>query len=282
MRFFEKINSDQTRKLFLRVVVFLVVVYLFIYFTLPLFGLPIATEVLTVLYNMFIAIAITSALAEARVSGVMPIVESSINRMRGRSKAKQNAEKEDREHEIGVEVESADTSESNKPSSVAGVNLYTKYKERFVGLTEFEGLKHNPRIIEIFKQLGWYDYYQMKRDEDSWCASLPALILRLEGIAKSVTRPTAAAKSFLKVGKEISVETAESVLNNSEEDFLMVAVFHSPNRGPNAGHVIMIESITDGIASYGAGNESNQFREGKRSLKRPDLAGIRYISKSNF
>lgn len=214
------------------------------------------------------------SVAASRVIG--PTVTDFVNNKR--AKGKDNPEENPETHVVEETIKT-------HAKAKTGINLLDKYIQDYVGLTEFEGLKHNPRIIEIFKRLGWFDYYQMKTDEHSWCASIPADILKRESFPTTTTKPSAAAKSFLTIGQEITVAEAAKILDEGhDEDYLMVAVFHRPSGGPNAGHVIMLKHIDKRqMATYAAGNESNKFTSsGTRSLQKGDLAGIRLITKSNL
>ncbi len=132
------------------------------------------------------------------------------------------------------------------------------YAREDLGVWEWKGDEHNPKIIQYFKDVG---HTWVKDDETAWCASFVGAMLKKAGIPNTGALN---ARSYLDWGEPVSVEEAR------EGD---IVVFSRGDPNGWRGHVGFLVGLEkDGVAVLG-GNQSNQVNIKDYSLDR--LLGIR-------
>lgn len=135
-------------------------------------------------------------------------------------------------------------------------NLLTAMQS-YRGMCEIKGSKHNKKLLALAKKAG-FDWYT--QDEIPWCAVMMNICCM---IAEIPGTKSAMAKSFLKWGKPVNLETARKNIGT------VIAIFHrGESENDPSGHVTVVESISeDGTYIHGiGGNQSDCVRTSKMMI----------------
>lgn len=113
---------------------------------------------------------------------------------------------------------------------------------KYFGLKEEPGVKHNPKVVEMFARVG---HPEIKDDETSWCAAFVGSVLLDAGL-----KGTGAlnARSYLKWGKA-------KELKDAEKGDIVVFWRNSPTSWE--GHVSFFHEQKDGLVYVLGGNQKN-------------------------
>jgi len=155
----------------------------------------------------------------------------------------------------------------NEPTGVEKLELI-ELAEKELGVKEIQGSQHNPRIIEYGKIADIEGY---GADEIPWCAVFVNAMCELAGIERSYS---AVAKSFLKVGEEVS---AKEVLKDPSNT---VAIFHRGNSSRDwRGHVAIVESVDKSLnfCTCIGGNQNNEVTRRTFDISGWRFAGFRKL-----
>ena len=115
---------------------------------------------------------------------------------------------------------------------------------KMYGVTEVRGAKDNPRVLDLFNELG-FNGNDLK-DETSWCAAFVNAILKRAGMPY---QRKLNARSFLQLG--------EQVFNPQLGD---VVVFWREHPTSWKGHVGFYINETENYIYVLGGNQSNQVK----------------------
>jgi len=132
-----------------------------------------------------------------------------------------------------------------------------------IGEREIRGAKHNPRIVEMFADVGHDD----EADETAWCAAFAGACLKRNGMRIPDPSVNLMARSYLKVGTKLAEPTPGAIVVKA--------------RGkPPFGHVGIVEEVhADGTFTVIAGNSSNKVSREKWKPTDPLPNGIRWPQK---
>lgn len=115
--------------------------------------------------------------------------------------------------------------------------------ESHLGLGEFPGAKHNPKILEMFEAIG---HGWVQDDETAWCAAFVGWVL-LQANVRGTGKLNA--RSYMKWGEEVSIQEA------CPGD---VAVLWREDPNSWKGHVAFVDSIKGGYIYLLGGNQGNE------------------------
>jgi uncharacterized protein (TIGR02594 family) len=282
--FKDQLKSDDTRKVFLRVVTFYYSLLMAVVSTKSVFWNSEFSE-----YNMHIMFSLFVALIGANVSiAAAPIINKAIAGRRNGTKevpetGGSNGTGGTRPLPNDAVSQSAITTRSTSQpvATNGGRNVLAVEAQKYVGLKEVAGAGDNPTIVGWFQELGWDSAYKMTADAIPWCSSLPNVLAKRLGLMRS-GKPNA--KSWLGVGRRISIEDARTTLQSGyKADFGIVAVFHrgwiNPIESQGSGHVVIVESITSSNFTSIGGNESDSVKVTTYNLTDKMFIGFMLISK---
>ena len=126
------------------------------------------------------------------------------------------------------------------------------------GLSEWTGIEHNPEVMKYFHDIG---HKWVKDDETAWCAAFVNWVLKYSGF---IGTGQLNARSFLKIGRELSLEEAQSG---------DIVVLYRDDPSSWQGHVGFLAHYDDNQIWILGGNQGNQVNITKYSRSR--LLGIR-------
>lgn len=126
-----------------------------------------------------------------------------------------------------------------------------------LGLWEWAGDDHNPKIIQMYADAG---HSEIRKDEVPWCAAFVGSVLARVGLRNT---GSLLAKSYLDWGQPVS-------LNEAEPGDIVIF-----DRGTKSwqGHVAFFVARENGGIRCLGGNQNNQVNETRYSASK--LAGIR-------
>jgi uncharacterized protein (TIGR02594 family) len=135
-----------------------------------------------------------------------------------------------------------------------------QFAEKFKGVKEVKGKRHNPQIVRFFELVG---HAGIKDDETAWCAAFVGACLTMAGLPHT---HSLAARSYLQYGTK---------LNRPKPGCIVV---FRRGRSKWQGHVAFYVDETDTHVKVLGGNQSNQVRIS--SYAKSQLLGYRW-PKSN-
>jgi len=129
--------------------------------------------------------------------------------------------------------------------------------QKYRGMCEIKGAGHNKKLIKLAKMAG-FDWYN--KDEIPWCAVMMNICCMIAGVRGT---QSAMAKSFLRWGREVSLEEARKNIGR------VIAVFHRGESSKDpSGHVTAVEAIApDGKSIIGiGGNQGDCVKSSKMRI----------------
>lgn len=115
---------------------------------------------------------------------------------------------------------------------------------KLYGVTEVEGARDNPKIIDLFNELG-FDGEDLK-DETSWCAAFANAMLKRANLEY---QNTLNARSFLKIGKQVY-----------DPKFGDIVVFWRESKNSWKGHVAFYINEDESNINVLGGNQGNRVK----------------------
>ena len=128
----------------------------------------------------------------------------------------------------------------------------------YLGLAEFPGSKHNPKILEMFAEAGqgW-----VQDDETSWCAAFVATVLASVGLPHTGRLN---ARSYLEWGSKIELQQARAG---------DVVVLWRGTKDGWQGHVAFLVGFSGSEVILRGGNQGNRVSDASYPVNR--ILGIR-------
>lgn len=143
--------------------------------------------------------------------------------------------------------------------------------QRFLGLQEVRGQRHNPFIVAMLKQsAGW-----IEDDETAWCGAFVNHICWLLDLPAPKGAAALTARQWLTVGEKIDLMNAKPGF-----DVVILKRGKAPQPGPDVtkgapGHVGFFSGIFNGYVRILGGNQSNAVTI--QEFRPQDVLGVRRL-----